>query len=121
MFNENMERFSIAQKAPATRELYGGRPMRARGELSAETCWSSKNSKHGKPVCAPPQKQDWGFYAMINFVCTAKIDFWNVQPNAADGTQRYKVGSDVAAAQPLRWRAVAEAGARRMDCVQGRA
>ena len=83
MFNENMERFSIAQKAPATRELYGGRPMRARGELSAETCWSSKNSKHGKPVCAPPQKQDWGFYAMTNFVCTAKIDFWNVQPNAA--------------------------------------
>eukprot|EP01047_Picozoa_sp_COSAG01_P031287 COSAG01_NODE_2214_length_8156_cov_27.117910_3_plen_715_part_00 len=85
VFNENMERFSIAVKSPARRVLHEGRPMRARGELSAETCWSSHNSKGGKPVCDPPQKQAWGFYAMANFVNTAKIDFWNVQTNAADG------------------------------------
>jgi hypothetical protein len=84
-FQVNAERYRIANEVPTLFELQDGRPLRVRAELSAETCWSSNNKHSGKPICDPPQKQPWGFYAMTNFVTTVHLDFWNVQPGAAEG------------------------------------
>jgi len=82
-FQTNYERYRAAQSAPAIYSLPHGRPIRARAELSGETCWVSGNSHGGKPICSPAQKQPWGFYSMTNFVATTHLDFWNVQPEAA--------------------------------------
>jgi hypothetical protein len=116
-YQSNYERFRAAVHAPYTFSLQranaGGvaaaaaaaagtagtaaagaalRPIRARAELSAETCWTSHGPYTNLTACPQPAN----FYAMAQWAASARLDFWNVQPSSC--------GAGVTAAYAPLWR-----------------
>ena len=81
-YQANYERYRIAYQVPYTWGLQRGRPVRARAELSAETCWTCPDGLFCNATACPV---NWNVYAMAQFVSSAHLDFWNVQPNAVAG------------------------------------
>ena len=76
-YQSNYERFRAADAAVSTYALQLGRPVRARAELSGETCWVLG------PFTTPSKcPVPWNIYAMSMWVASAHLDFWNVQPNS---------------------------------------
>ena len=78
-YQANYERFRIARQVPYTWGLQRGRPVRGRAELSAETCWACPGGAFCDATACPVR---WNVYAMAQFVASAHLDFWNVQPGA---------------------------------------
>lgn len=77
-YQSNYERFRCAQQAPFVYSLQRGLPVRARAELSSETCWTLPGPFANASACSVP----WNVYAMTMWVATAHLDFWNVQPSS---------------------------------------
>lgn len=76
-YQSNYERFRAADSAQSTYALQLGRPVRARAELSSETCWTL-GPFNAPSKCPVP----WNVYAMTMWVASVHLDFWNVQPSA---------------------------------------
>ena len=64
--------------APYVYGLQRGRPVRSRAELSAETCWTMGPFRNAS-ACPVP----WNVYAMVQWLASVHLDFWNLQVCAA--------------------------------------
>ena len=85
-YQSNYERYRMAQQAPYVYSLQRSRPVRSRAELSAETCWTMGEFRNAS-ACPVP----WNVYAMVQWLASAHLDFWNLQPNSVtDAFQDYR-------------------------------
>ena len=85
-YQSNYERYRVAEQAPYAYSLQHGRPVRSRAELSAETCWTVGPFQNAT-ACPVP----WNVYAMVQWLASAHLDFWNLQPDSVtDAFQDYR-------------------------------
>lgn len=83
-YQSNYERYRAAMHVPYMYQLQKSSadsppsPVRARAELSGETCWTTGPFSDPSKCPAP-----WNFLAMSHWIASAHLDFWNVQPISA--------------------------------------